>query len=135
MSLGVGLAFFTEILGWPFNSGKMAGFFAVFVFMVMGVSVCLLAFAGLRPQVLLFDKTTKRLTGKFRARFWLLKNVDVEFGALKMPTIKTIERESDSDLFEIRIEADGKRVFSFGAYESPADANYWKRQIENIIQT
>ena len=134
MAVGVGLVFLTEIIAWPLNSGKIAGFFTVAVFLVMGSSACLLAFGGLRPQVLSFDKTTKRLSGKLRTKLWLLQDIDVAFHDLKKPCLKAIEREGDTDLFEVRMETHTQKVISLGAYEEPADASYWLRRIESMIQ-
>lgn len=119
----------TEVWGWPWHGGKVAGLLSVLVFAGFSISGCLLGFAGIRPQHLRFDAETKRVRG----RLWLLRSIDISFSSLQPPVIKSIEREMDSDLYEIRVEWAGRLPLVLGSYEKRSEAEYWRTRLDCFL--
>jgi hypothetical protein len=137
---GFGLLLFTaaflfEVWSWPWHGGKVAGLLTLLVFAGLSISGGLLGLAGMRPQHLLFDAETRRVHGHVRGRLWMLRPIDTGFNSLQQPIIRSIEREMDSDLHEIRIERAGHLPLVLGSYEKRSDAEYWRTRLDRLLKT
>lgn len=127
-------AILTEVWSWPWHSGKVAGLLTLLVFAGFSISGGLLGFAGVRPQKLRFDAQTRQVRGRVRGRLWLLRPIDTGFNSLQQPAIKSIEREMDSDLYEVHIEWPGHLPLALGSYESRSDAEYWRMRLDRLLK-
>jgi len=143
ISVGIGIfglfflaftvAFSTEIASWPWHSGKAVGLLSVIVFLSFSLVIGLLAYAGVQPQHVRFNAKTKRVEGRARGKLWLLQTVDESFDTLGQPSIKVIERESDADLYEIRVEAGNQLTFALGSFEQRPEAEYWRNRLDQLL--
>ena len=135
MFLIITVAFLTELAGLPWHAGKVAGLLTLLAFAGFSFSSGLLAFAGIQPQDLRFDAETKRVHGRARGRLWLLQSIDTRFDALQPPVIKSIERELDTDIYEIRLECAGHFPLALGSFEKRSHAEYWRNRLDRLLKT
>jgi len=133
--LFVTAAFLPEVWSWPWHGGKVAGLFTLLAFAGFSSITGLLAYAGVQPQHLRFDAEKKRVHGRVRGRLWLLRSIDTDFDALQQPVIKSIDREMDSDLYEVRLDWIGNLPIALGSYEKRSDAEYWQRRLERLLKS
>jgi hypothetical protein len=132
--LAIAVVFFSVIAGWPWHSGKIAGLLTVLIFACFAIAVVLLAISGVQPQHLMFDKQTRRVSGRMRGRLWLLKTIDASFDTLQLPEIKSTSREMDTDLHEIRIQWAGEPPLALGSFDDWSHAEYWQKKLSIFLK-
>lgn len=135
MFLIITVAFLSEIASWPWHAGKVAGLLTLLVFAGFSFSSGLLALAGFQPQNFRFDAETRRVHGRVRGRLWLLRSIDTGFDSLQRPVIKSIEREMDTDIYEIRLECAGHLPLALGSFERRSHAVYWRDRLDRLLKS
>ncbi len=127
-------SFFAKIWNWPWHGGKVAGLLSLLLFAALGISAGLLGYGCIRPQNLKFDAETRRVHGRVRDRLGLLRPIDTTFNSLHHPVIKSIDREMDSDVYEIRVQWTGHLPLALGRYEKRSDAEYWRARLDRLFK-
>lgn len=132
LALTVGVL--ADVAHWPWQGGKIAGLVTALAFLGFSVMCLALAFAGVQPQHLEFDKRTRRVHGRMRGKMWLLRSIDAEFEAFRTPIIKSTAREMDGDLHEVLVEHVGHHPLSMGAFEAREDVEYWRNKLDHLLK-
>lgn len=122
-----------EMVTWPWHMGTLFGLLTITAFVVFGLVTGLLSLAAVQPQHLEFNRINRRLHGRARGRFWLLYPVDIPFDQLQRPQICRTGRESDGDIFEIRLGRDGAFALNLASFDSHDEANLWLSRIADLI--
>jgi hypothetical protein len=117
----------------PLRAALMVPVLAVSVMLAWLFLMVALVVASGRPQMLYFDRATRRLQGRARHYVVLTRQIDLGFESLGSPTAKTDNNRDDAPLHTVCVDVKGQQALELGLFDDINEAEWWSNRLAKLL--